>query len=250
MMDVLLPLLARGDGAPAWVELVTPDPDRAKGFYGALLGWTFAGDGNSDRIDAFLDGDQVAGISLTPPGSEWPAGWLTYLAASDVDTTATGAVQLGATVLLEPVDLPARGRAAIVRDPTGAAVGLWQAGGHPGAEVIYQPGAACWHELLTDDLDESDAFYTGLFPLTLHDIDDGTSVLRLNHHPVGGRRRIAGQSRWQTYFWVEDIEGAVARTAELGGAVRSGPTSTHHGPLAEATDPFGAHFTVIAPTGW
>jgi hypothetical protein len=67
---------------------------------------------------------------------------------------------------------------------------------------------------------------------------------------VGGRRRIVGKPRWQTYFWVEDIDHAVARVAELGGTVRFGPLSSHHGSLAGVSDPFGARFTVIVPTGW
>ncbi len=224
MTEVLLPLLA------------TPNLAGAQQFYGALFGWTFSADG----MDAFLDGDRVAGIS---PVSDLPAGWLTYLATSDVDGTTADAVRLGATIVREP----ASGRSAIVRDPTGATIGFRQAG----TTVIYQPGAACWHELVTDDLDGSDAFYTGLFPLTVQELEDGAAVLRVrNYRPVGGRRRIVGKPRWQTYFWVEDIDHAVARVAELGGTVRFGPTGSHHGSLAGVSDPFGARFTVIVPTGW
>lgn len=222
MTEVLLPLLA------------TPNPAGAREFYGALFGWTFGVDG----MDAFLDGDRVAGIT---PAAGLPAGWLTYLATSDVDMTTAGAVRLGATVVRQEA------RAAIVRDPTGAAIGF----GQRGAPVVYQPGAACWHELVTDDLDGSDEFYTGLFPLTLQEIEDGTAVLRRGHYrPVGGRRRIVGKPRWQTYFWVEDLEAAMVRVTELGGTVRYGPLDSHHGSLAGVSDPFGAHCTLIVPTGW
>ncbi len=198
----------------------------------------------------------MAGIAQVPAGSGQPTVWATYLATNDVDTTAEEAVQLGATLLAGPFEVPGRGRAAVVRDATGAAIGFWQAGEHLGAEVINELGTSCWHEVLTNDIDGADDFYTSLFPLTLHVIDDQTTILRLNDEPVGGRRKIGANLQgvvpphWEGYFWVEDTDVAVARIVQLGGKVRFGPVNTPHGPLAGVTDPFGAHFTVIVPTEW
>lgn len=246
------------DGAPAWVELSVPDLDRAKEFYGALFGWTFKTDDAGPRryTDALHGGAKVAGLSEIPAGSAQPTVWMTYLAASDVDTTAADVVQLGGSVLVEPFNVPGRGRAAVVRDTTGAAVGLWQAGEHFGAEAINELGATCWHEVLTNDLASADDFYTSLFPLSAHDIDDQTAILRLEGQPVGGRRKIGENLQgivpphWEGYFWVPDTAQAANRVVELGGKVRFGPVNTPHGPLAGVTDPFGAHFTVIVPTEW
>lgn len=246
------------DGAPAWTELSVPDLDKAKEFYGTLHGWTFRCEDTSDRqyTYALKDDAVVAGLTRIPAGSRQPAVWLTYLASSDVDTTAIDAQQLGASVLVEPFDVARRGHAAVLRDPTGAAIGLWQAGAHIGAERINELGATCWHEVLTDDISRADTFYTNLFPYTVHVIDDQTSVLRLDDKPVAGRRKIGENlqgkvpAHWQSYFWVDDTDKAVTRIAELGGSVRFGPVNTPHGPLAGVTDPFGAHFTVIVPTEW
>jgi predicted enzyme related to lactoylglutathione lyase len=247
-----------GDGAPAWVELSVADLAGAQAFYGDLLGWTFrTGESTPRRYTyALKDGAVVAGLAEIPAGSQQPTVWATYLAASDVDTTAADAVQLGAGLLVPPFDQPGRGRAAVLRDPTGAAFGLWQAGGLAGAQVLNELGATCWHEVLTADLEAADAFYTGLFPLALDRIDDQTTILRLDGEPVGGRRLIAENLQgfvpphWEAYFWVDDTDRAAKRVEELGGKVRFGPVQTPHGPLAGVTDPFGAHFTVIVPTEW
>lgn len=249
---------AHSAGTPAWVELSVSDLDSATDFYGALFGWTFKTDENSPRqyTDALRDGARVAGIALIPSGSAQPTFWATYLATNDVDTTAEDAVQLGATLVVPPFDVPGRGRAAVVRDSTGAVVGLWQGGAHIGAEVINELGATCWHEVLTNDLAGADDFYTSLFPYSQHRIDDQTTVLRLDGQPAAGRRKIGENLQgivpphWEAYFWVADTDQAAARVEELGGRVRFGPVHTPHGPLAGVTDPFGAHFTVIVPTEW
>lgn len=245
-------------GAPAWLELSVPDLAAAKDFYGALFGWTFKTDETSGRryTDAMLHGAVVAGLAQIPPGSGQPTVWATYLATNDVDTTAEDAVQCGATLLVAPFDVSGRGRAAVIRDVTGAVVGLWQSGGHTGFQLVNELGATCWHEVLTNDIEGADDFYTTLFPYVTQRIDDQTTILRLADQPVGGRRKIGANLQgvvpphWEGYFWVEDTDRAAERVVSLGGKVRFGPVSTPHGPLAGVTDPFGAHFTVIVPTEW
>ncbi|MCW3840375.1 VOC family protein [Micromonospora yasonensis] len=244
------------DGAPAWVELSVTDLDAAKEFYGRLFGWEFKTDEDSERkyTYALHQGAKVAGLSQIPAGSGQPTVWATYLAAADLKSMVDGAVRRGATLLVPPFEVAGRGRAAVLRDPSGAVVGLWQAGAHIGAERINEINTTCWHEVLTNDAEAADAFYTGLFAMHRREIDDQTAILSINGERVGGRRKI-GQNlqgvvppHWQTYFWVADVDQAVERIRELGGKVRFGPVNTPHGPLAGVTDPFGAHFTVIFST--
>ncbi|MGH3645671.1 MAG: VOC family protein [Micromonosporaceae bacterium] len=244
------------DGAPAWVELSVPDLDAAKEFYGQLLGWDFVADNRPDRRYeyALQGGLKVAGIQQKPEGSPLPTVWIVYLASSDLEVTLKEAVERGAKVLAEPMCIPHRGRLAVFRDPTGAAVALWEANGHLGAEVINEIGTTCWHEVLTHDIDAADEFYSALFGYELHRVDDETTILKLAGQKVAGRR-IIGQKlqgkmppHWQTYVWVADVEATVAKLVELGGSVRFGPVTTPHGPLAGVADPFGAHFTVMWST--
>jgi hypothetical protein len=41
------------------------------------------------------------------------------------------------------MDIPGSGRMAFGFDPTGAAFGLWQAGGHLGFGLVNEPGSYC-----------------------------------------------------------------------------------------------------------
>jgi len=79
-----------------------------------------------------LDGDQPVGglIGPTDEGPVWPSGgpephWIAYIAVEDVDAAARRARDLGGQVLLPPVDIPGFGRAAVLRDPQGAAFGVF-----------------------------------------------------------------------------------------------------------------------------
>lgn len=51
-------------GQFAWYELVTPDVEAAKAFYGAVVGWTFEGDGPDYTIAS-------AGRRGVPASSPW-----------------------------------------------------------------------------------------------------------------------------------------------------------------------------------
>ncbi|MGB6449436.1 MAG: VOC family protein, partial [Steroidobacteraceae bacterium] len=89
---ILLPALTQPSsgehhvGKVVWADLVTPDLDGAKRFYGALFGWTFrAVPGDRDYTLALLGGKPVAGLlqKTPPPGRPQPA-WLPFLAVRDV----------------------------------------------------------------------------------------------------------------------------------------------------------------------
>jgi len=73
-------------GKVVWADLVTPDLDAAKRFYGALFGWTFRdGPGDRNYALALLDGEPVAGLfqKALPAGQSKQPGWFTFIAVRD-----------------------------------------------------------------------------------------------------------------------------------------------------------------------
>src|SRR6266567_208780 len=78
-MDIPFP----DNGAPAWVELRTPDPDTSTRFYQQLFGWTFSGGfgGQPHAQLALLAGRPVAVVSAEP-GAEHGA-WTAYINVAD-----------------------------------------------------------------------------------------------------------------------------------------------------------------------
>jgi len=115
-------------GSLAWAELNTRDVEPAKPFYSQVFGWTAhtspMGEGMT-YTEWQLDGKSVAGAMPMAPmvPAEVPNFWMTYFATADVNASTARVVELGGTVLMEPMDFPG-GRFSVVQDPQHATFGL------------------------------------------------------------------------------------------------------------------------------
>jgi predicted enzyme related to lactoylglutathione lyase len=116
-----------------WHELMSTDPKQSEEFYQRVAGVSVTPMGDeSGAYQMLLVGGQpvggIAGPRLDQEG--WPSGgpeahWIAYLGMDDVDAAVRTAQELGGQVLLPPVDVPGMGRAAVLRDPQGAAFGIF-----------------------------------------------------------------------------------------------------------------------------
>jgi predicted enzyme related to lactoylglutathione lyase len=110
-----------------WNELMTRDVEAAKSFYGTTVGWQFDGmPMEGDTYWVCKDGDQAVGgiMDMNRPDFEGiPPHWFAYLAVDDVDARVERAKAAGAELLRPLFDVPGVGRIAILKDPTGAAIG-------------------------------------------------------------------------------------------------------------------------------
>ena len=155
-------------GSLCWIELATTDQPSAKKFYQQLFGWT--SDDMPMGPGAFytmfkLDGSDVAAAYTLGPDQLQrgvPTHWNLYVAVANVDESAKRAEELGASVLASPFDVFDAGRMAIIQDPTGAILSLWQAKAHSGVLVNNEEGALCWADLMTRDRDKASEFYSAL----------------------------------------------------------------------------------------
>jgi predicted enzyme related to lactoylglutathione lyase len=112
-------------GVFVWDELGTTDADGAQRFYEEVFGWTTKDMGEEfGGYRIFQRGEeQVAGLMKNPDPSI-PAMWTPYVGVDDTDATCKKATELGAEVLVEPMDVPTVGRFAILKDPQGAVFGI------------------------------------------------------------------------------------------------------------------------------
>ena len=75
-------------------------------------------------------GDGVAGMMKTPPEAQGaPPSWTCYVTVADVESAHRKAVELGAKSCMPPTPIPNIGRFAVITDPTGAAIALFQGQG-------------------------------------------------------------------------------------------------------------------------
>jgi uncharacterized protein len=121
-----------GEGVFVWDELHTSDPAAAKSFYGEVFGWTAEDSdmgGMTYTVFKNAAGTQLAGCMQLEEGMQAPPHWLVYIATDDIDATTARAKELGATVYVEPTDIPNMGRFSVLQDPAGAVFGLFQGTG-------------------------------------------------------------------------------------------------------------------------
>ena len=233
-------------GTPCFAEVTSPLPGTAERFYGDLFGWTL-----SDGVFR-LQGLPVAALRPLPPGV--PPVWTTFVATSDTDTTADSVTGAGGRVVFGPAEATA-GRLALFADREGAVFGVWQSRGFRGAQVMNEPGAPCWYELSSRDLDRARAFYGTVFgwaerpgesapgnPYSewISGEDTVGGLLPLDHRVPPGV-----PAHWTVCLMVEDCAAACARSIALGGAVVQEPMEIQAGYYGRVRDPHGAHFAVV-----
>jgi len=247
-------------GAPCWIDLYSSDVDKAKEFYGRVFGWKAEPpeEGFGGYFVFSKDGKVVAGCMANSGEEGYPDAWTIYLTTDDVERTAKDAAANGGQVHLEPMDVATNGKMAMVGDPGSAAVGVWQPGTQKGFEVRNEVGTAAWFELLTPDYETAVDFYRDVFGWDTHTASD---TAELRYTTLGeGEGQLAGimdasaflpegtPARWSVYFEVDDADAALGTIAEHGGTIVRPAEDTPYGRLAEAADPTGTHFKLIATT--
>jgi predicted enzyme related to lactoylglutathione lyase len=107
-----------------WFEVLTPDPKRAKAFYGSMFGWTFTDDESGYILIGQGDAAAIGGgMAQTPPQNQPRAVFNVQVA--DVEATCARAAQVGGTVVMPPQTAPTGLRFAYIADPDGSTLGVW-----------------------------------------------------------------------------------------------------------------------------
>jgi predicted enzyme related to lactoylglutathione lyase len=272
-------VLTRDDyptGVPCWIDLPTPDPEAAAGFYGRLLGWELedaAPAGAGPYLIARLGGATVAAIGAPAAYDPQVPAWTTYVCVDEADAAAARVHDAGGKVVAGPEEVGEAGRLVACADPEGAAFRLWQPRARRGAELVNAPGTWNWSDLTAADLDGAAAFYGSVFGWAAQESGYGDALLwrrpgygdflaerdpslRERHGAAGVpdgfsdaigwlAPRTGDSSRWDVTFSVADAD-AVARdaAAAAGGEVLTPPHDV--GGVARMTvlaDPQGARFT-------
>lgn len=246
-----------------WVDLMTTDQQAAKDFYTGLFGWQTRDEPIDDSATYTMfmsDDDSIAGAGEYGDEQKqqgMPAMWNNYVTVEDVDAKAKEAEQLGATVVVPPMDVMSAGRMAVLQDPGGAHLSLWEDRDHSGATKFNEPGALTWNELATTDTQASSDFYTSLLGWTAETADfDGRPYTTFSNgdRPAGGMIDMTGAMpetvppHWLAYFAVADANATIADAERLGGQKMNGPMElTGVGTMAVIADPQGAVFAILQP---
>jgi uncharacterized protein len=259
-------------GVPCWVDSISADAEASMRFYAGVFGWEFTGPGPipgdppGEYYVAQLRGRDVAGIGQAPGGPHPPPpAWNTQVSVASADETADRARRAGGRVLAGPFDAPPAGRTAVLADPAGAALCVWEPGERQGAALVNEPSAWAMSTLHTAHPELAKAFYAELFGWRSEAFGppgSGVELFRLPGYgggeaeqpvprdvvaalvalPAGGGGGTG--SHWAVDFWIADADAGADAAARLGGTVLAAPHQTPMFVQAVLADPHGAVFTV------
>jgi uncharacterized protein len=117
--------LVNDTGALCWNELTTTDVERAKSFFGELLGWEYETD-DSGYVSFKNAGRLNGGMrKLAEHERRITRAWLPYFTVESVDVAAHRVAPLGGR-RLAPTTEGRLGRWALIADPQGAAFGVFE----------------------------------------------------------------------------------------------------------------------------
>jgi uncharacterized protein len=244
-------------GTFSWVDLSTTDQEAAKAFYAALFGWESEDlpvDENTSYSMQQKDGKNVAAIAPQPPQQREagaPPTWNSYVTVESADAAVEKAKELGGNVHAPAFDVMDAGRMGVIQGPEGAFFMVWEPKQNIGANLVNAPGALCWNELASPDLDASKAFYSGLFGWDIKPFEGSPmpyfSIMNNGRSNGGMRDPQEGEPpNWLVYFAVDDVDAALAKVEELGGNKLAGPIDMDFARFAVVSDPQGAAFAIYA----
>lgn len=243
-------------GAPAWIELVTPDRRDAQIFYGSVFGWTFA---DTIRQNSIIETrarrhqrDVAAIIPQVAP--DLSAQWQLSFATDDLAATCQRVRSLGGSVTVPTTTVPTGAHRASCTDAAGGRFTLLATNDHVGFELTHQPETFTWCEYETQNVPGAIAFYEALFDWKTEPAPGAPeyTLCSVDGMQVGGIMAMPAHlgsmpPHWLIYFAAVDADASIAKVSQHEGAVLVPPTPFGNGRFAVCADPQGAVFGVLEP---
>ncbi len=117
-------------GQFCWNELATPNTQEAKDFYSKVFGWQFTEIKSPDMTYTLikLNDRDIGGMWQIPTEQQAhiPPHWMAYILVDDARKALDKAKQHGAQEVKGITQAGDMGLFAIITDPSGAHVALWQ----------------------------------------------------------------------------------------------------------------------------
>lgn len=237
----------------SWVDLAASDLDAAIEWYRGLFGWTTFNDGETPYHIFMVGESPVAGVMQMRPEMEgMPPVWSTYVAVDDADATIGKVTEAGGTVFQQPFEVPGGGRIAVIADPAGAAICLFEGMAENGMKLMDEIGAPCWFDCVTREPEAAAVFYGQVFGWTSEFMEEMNYTVFSNEgewtcgmFEMPADVPVKVPSHWVVNFVVPDADGAAEYVTSNGGTVTMPPMDTPFGRACGLMDRWGAVLTVI-----
>lgn len=121
-------------GMFSWFELMSADVEKAKKFYGEVIGWEFVQDSNNpDYTLIKTEGAElpVAGIfkrenAMVQNAESIPPHWGCYITVKDIDKAIKKAKEIGGNIIVPVTPIPKVGKFSVIQDLEGVVISLME----------------------------------------------------------------------------------------------------------------------------
>jgi uncharacterized protein len=240
-----------------WHEHLTKDPKAAIAFYTEVVGWRTQPFEGTDYVMWVGSQGPLGGVMKLPDEAAKmgaPPHWMGNIQVDNVDKSAALAKKLGGKVHKEPSDIPTVGRFAVIADPQGASVALFQPAGAMALHDTSKEGEVCWNELVTSDAAAAIKFYSELVGWkVLQEMEMGPMgtyrVFGIGDKQIGGMMNAPKGApmppAWLYYTETSNLDATLARATQKGAKLINGPMDVPGGGrIATLIDPQGAVFAL------
>jgi predicted enzyme related to lactoylglutathione lyase len=118
-------------GAIGWIDLTVENAEEIRDFYNDVVGWeptpVDMGDYSDFNMNAPGSGQPMAGVChARGPNTDLPSQWMLYIVVADMERSLSACSERGGQVIRETRGVGSQGRYAVVQDPAGAVVALFE----------------------------------------------------------------------------------------------------------------------------
>ncbi|MFN0252026.1 MAG: VOC family protein [Kofleriaceae bacterium] len=238
-----------------WFEYVSSDAPKAQGFYGELFGWgTKKVPLPGGDYTMIAQGDATIGGYLPPPDGVKQATWLSHLRVNDAKESAQKVKALGGKILMDAEKIGNVGTKAVVADPHGGVLALWQPTDPKEQSSPVANHRFCWNELTSKNPTASVAFYKELGGFATDSMEMGPDM-GTYHLLKTGEAMIAGIMKapmaeaphaWTPYVQVANADSVADKAKRLGAHLIVPPMDIPNvGRFAIFADPQGAVLGIL-----
>jgi uncharacterized protein len=225
---------------PSWMDVVSTDIDASMAFYHSVFGWRSESIliGHSDAYSLVYSNEEVVAGAEQIVVAKGPARWTVFVQTADADELARVVTERGGSVSFAPDAMANYGTVAMVDDPRGATLGLWQPNRLDPSATGPVIGRLSGARLVTADPESAATFLEACFGWTISARPSPkTIVLDTGGVPtsiVSG----AAELGWLPVIGVPELATILESIRLHGGRVGAGHVEGEH----VVTDPMGATF--------
>lgn len=233
-------------GKIVWYNLVTPNIENSKQFYGSILDWTFEDNNLKGQKFTIIKHNQIPiGSMLELPKAD-ASIWLASVSVNNTKEIIAKYTNSGGRLLIEPFNINGTGEQIIMEGPLGEKMAYINNPASPVSFIDNGPNQWIWAELWSSNANTSKLFYEKVWNIetTASEIKDrpywyfekdGEKVAGMITNPVEG-----SNTQWVPYINIADTASLNKKLEALDINIILAPQDTGNGSIVIFQDPFGA----------